>query len=48
MQVTFYIEYYTRWGESLCLVAQDVKYPMQWAGNGLWSVMVKDVTAAML
>ena len=48
MQVIFTIEYNTRWGESLCLVAQDVKYPMNWAGNGLWSVTVKDATAAML
>ena len=48
MQVTFYVEYRTRWGESLCLVAQDVKYPMQWAGDGLWSVKLKKATAAML
>lgn len=48
MQVKFSIEYHTRWGESLCLVAQDVKYPMTWAGDGIWSVTVKNVTAAFL
>ena len=48
MQVKFSIEYHTRWGESLCLVAQDVKYPMQWADGGIWSVTIKNATAAML
>ena len=48
MQVTFHIEYHTRWGESLCLVSQDVKYPMQWAGDGIWSLTINDATAEML
>ena len=48
MKVTLTVEYHTRWGESLCLVAQDVKYPMQWAGEGVWSVTLKNATAAML
>lgn len=48
MQITFSIEYNTRWGESLCLVAQDVKYPMQWAGDGIWTVTLKNTTAAIL
>ena len=48
MQVSFFIEYYTQWGENLCLVAQDVKYPMQWAGNGIWTVTIKDARAVML
>lgn len=38
MQVTFKIQYNTVWGESLCLVARDVKYPMSWGDGGVWSV----------
>ena len=48
MQINFHIEYYTQWGENLCLVAQDVKYPMQWAGNGQWTVTIKDAKASIL
>ena len=40
MQATFRIEYHTRWGESLSLVMDDVKYPMQWGEGGIWSVTV--------
>lgn len=48
MQVTFKIEYHTEWGESLSLVLGDVKYPMNWNDGGIWSVTVKDCTAAKL
>ena len=48
MQVTFKIEYQTVWGESLALVLNDRKYPMEWGEGGVWSVVVKDCTAAAL
>ena len=48
MQVTFKIEYQTVWGESLALVLNDRKYPMEWGKGGVWSVTVKDCTAAAL
>ena len=38
MKTTFSIHYNTSWGESLCLVLNDKKYPMQWSGDGLWTV----------
>ncbi len=48
MQVTFKIEYQTVWGESLALVLNDRKYPMDWGEGGVWSVTVKNCTAAAL
>lgn len=48
MQVKFKIEYRTVWGESLALVLNDRKYPMEWGEGGVWSVMVKNCTAAAL
>ena len=48
MNITFSIEYRTQWGESLSLVLQDKKYPMQWGDNAIWSVTVKDCPAAAL
>lgn len=42
MDIRFTIEYFTRWGESLSIVAEDVKYPMHWEGEGVWSVTVPD------
>ena len=48
MQVIFKIEYQTVWGESLALVLNDRKYPMEWGEGGVWSVVVKDCTAAAL
>ncbi|MBQ9399683.1 MAG: 4-alpha-glucanotransferase [Bacteroidales bacterium] len=48
MQVTFKIEYVTRWGESLALVLADKKYPMEWSEGGIWSVTVSDCSAAAL
>ncbi len=48
MQTTFSIRYWTKWGESISLVLNDRKHPMQWAGDGLWTVTVKDCKAADL
>ena len=48
MTVTFSIEYGTAWGESLALVLQDKKYPMEWGEGAIWSVSVKDCPAAAL
>ena len=48
MQVKFKIEYRTVWGESLALVLNDRKYPMEWGEGGVWSVVVKNCTAAAL
>ena len=48
MTVTFNIEYRTAWGESLALVLQDKKYPMEWGEGAIWSVSVKDCPAAAL
>ena len=48
MTVTFKIHYQTVWGESLAVVLQDRKYPMQWGEGAVWSVSVKDCPAAAL
>ena len=48
MTVTFKIQYETRWGESLALVLQDKKHPMQWGEGAVWSVTVKDCPAVAL
>lgn len=48
MQVKFTIDYMTVWGESLALVMNDRKYPMEWGDGGRWSVTVKDCSAAAL
>ena len=47
MQISFKIEYQTRWGESLVLVLNDRKYPMSWGEGGIWSVTVKAPAAAL-
>jgi len=48
MNVKLSIEYYTRWGESLSVIAKDRKFPMNWEGNGLWSVTIPSCTATLL
>ena len=48
MNTTFKIEYRTAWGESLALVLQDRKYPMQWGEDAVWTVTVRDCPAAAL
>ena len=47
MKTTFSIHYDTNWGESLSLVLQDVKHPMEWCGNGIWKVSVNAPAAAL-
>ena len=47
MKTTFSIHYNTTWGESLCLVLNDKKYPMTWSGDGLWTVCVNASAAAL-
>ena len=48
MTTTFKIKYETVWGESLALVLQDKKHPMNWGDGAIWSVTVKDCPAAAL
>ena len=48
MQVTFRIQYNTKWGQNLCLIARDVKYPMQWTDGGVWTVTLPKCAAADL
>ncbi|MBQ9462177.1 MAG: 4-alpha-glucanotransferase [Bacteroidales bacterium] len=47
MKTTFKIHYNTQWGESLCVVLQDTKYPMTWSDGGLWSATVNVPAAAL-
>ena len=47
MKVKFKINYWTQWGESLAIVLQDRKYPMQWGEGGVWSVTVETCAAAL-
>ena len=42
MQTEFTIRYWTEWGESLALVINDRKYPMQWGDNAVWHVTLND------
>lgn len=48
MKAVFRIQYNTVWGQSLTLIARDVKYPMQWEDGGYWSVTLPKCTAADL
>lgn len=48
MKTTFTIHYNTVFGENLVLEAGDRKYPMQWQGDGIWSVTLQRCTSAML
>ena len=48
MQITFKIQYRTQWGESLSLVLNDKKYPMEWGEGGVWTVKVNDCKTAWL
>ena len=47
MKTTFKIHYGTQWGESLCVVLQDTKYPMTWNEGAVWSVTVNVPAAAL-
>ena len=42
MTLKFSIEYYTRWGEKLCLVSNDKVYPMSWGAGNIWSVSIRN------
>ncbi len=44
MNVTFKIEYYTKWGESLTLDLGGKKFPMQWTEGNIWTVTVDNLT----
>lgn len=48
MKAKFRIQYNTVWGQSLTLIARDVKYPMQWEDGGYWSVTLPKCSAADL
>lgn len=48
MNVRFSIEYYTRWGERLCLVSGDRTYPMSWGTGNIWSVSIRNCPASLL
>ena len=48
MTVEFSIEYYTRWGERLVLVAGGKSYPMGWGTGNIWSVRVRGCSADLL
>ena len=47
MKATFRIHYETQWGESLCVVLQDKKYPMTWSDGAVWSVTANVPAAAL-
>lgn len=48
MKTKFFIEYYTEWGEGLVLESGDCKYPMEYEGDGLWTLVIPDCSAAFL
>lgn len=48
MTVNFSIEYFTRWGERLCLVCADKVYPMSWGAGNIWSVSIKNCPSSLL
>lgn len=48
MRVTFEIQYDTVWGESLCFIARDVKYPMEWGDGNVWRVTLPGCSKADL
>lgn len=47
MRITFSIEYHTRWGEELVLVAGAKEFPMSWTEGGKWTVEVECPAAAL-
>ena len=44
----FSIQYRTRWGESLTLESDGVRYPMHWSEGGAWSVTIADCPDSLL
>ena len=47
MTVKFSVEYYTRWGERLCLVSGGKSYPMAWNAGNIWTVSVRNCPAGL-
>ena len=47
MKTTFKIHYLTQWGESLSVVLQDKKYPMEWHDGAVWTVTANVPAAAL-
>ena len=43
MKLLANIEYRTSWGESLCLCIGTRKYPMSYAGDGVWEVEIEKI-----
>ena len=49
MTLNFSIEYHTRWGETLALVAPDDKlYHMSYSGDGKWTLSIANGNSALL
>lgn len=48
MQVSFKIEYHTRWGESLALSISGHKYPMNWNPGDIWTVTLDKISVSEL
>ena len=49
MKINICIEYNTRWGESLALVAADDSIrPMSWSDGGKWTLLLSEDEAALL
>ena len=48
MTIRFRIEYHTRWGESLALVADDKEYPMSYENGGFWTLTLPKAPASLL
>ena len=47
MKVTFRINYFTEWGESLAVLIEDRKYPLEWGDGAMWHTTL-DIKAAAL
>ena len=47
MKTTFKLHYLTQWGESLSVVLQDKKYPMEWHDGAVWTVTANVPAAAL-
>lgn len=48
MKITFKIEYFTRWGESLRVRSGRNIFPMSWVGDGQWAVTIDDCPSSFL
>lgn len=41
MKYTVKLQYHTTWGQTLCLIARDNRYPMRWTEGDFWSAEVE-------